>query len=105
MQRATLGIVGANERQCAKACDRRTAADARATRVDGVGRCAELCGAYHSKMLFNVEVVSAEEYDRRLQELADKDQTGEAVGGADADTQVGIEEEVQDDDTSSEESQ
>ena len=70
-----------------------------------VGRCAELCGAYHSKMLFNVEVVSAEEYDSRLQELADKGQTGEAVGGADADTQVGIEEEVQDDDTSSEESQ
>ena len=28
-----------------------------------VGKCAELCGQDHSRMLFNVEVVSPEEYD------------------------------------------
>ena len=27
------------------------------------GKCYELCGVYHSRMLFNVRVVSAEEYD------------------------------------------
>jgi cytochrome c oxidase subunit 2 len=70
-----------------------------------VGRCAELCGAYHSRMLFDVEVVSAEEYAQHLQELEDRGQTGEALGGVQADTQAGLEEEVQDDDTSSEESQ
>ena len=70
-----------------------------------VGRCAELCGAYHSRMLFDVEVVSPERYEQHLQELADRDQTGEALGGVEADTQAGLEEEVQDDDTSSEESQ
>jgi cytochrome c oxidase subunit II len=65
-----------------------------------VGRCAELCGAYHSRMLFNVEVVSPDEFAAHLQDLADQGNTGVARGGADADTQVGIEEEVQDDDTS-----
>ena len=70
-----------------------------------IGRCAELCGAYHSRMLFDVEVVSAEKFADYLQSLEDKGQTGLVTGGGDADTQVGIEEEVQDDDTSSEESQ
>ena len=64
-----------------------------------VGRCAELCGAYHSRMLFNVKIVSADEYAAHLQDLADQGNTGVARGGSDADTQVGIEEEVQDDDT------
>jgi cytochrome c oxidase subunit 2 len=36
------------------------------------GKCAELCGAYHSRMLFNVEVVSAEEYDAYLLEQIDR---------------------------------
>lgn len=40
------------------------------------GKCAELCGTYHSAMLFNVEVVSRAEYDAHLKELADKGQTG-----------------------------
>jgi len=66
------------------------------------GRCAELCGAYHSRMLFDVKVVSAEEYAAYLQTLEDKGQTGVARGGEDADTQVGIEEEVQDDDSTTE---
>ncbi len=33
------------------------------------GKCAELCGEYHSRMLFNVKVVSREEYDAYLQSL------------------------------------
>lgn len=41
------------------------------------GKCAELCGEYHSLMLFNVEVVSQAEYDDYLQSLADKDQIGD----------------------------
>jgi cytochrome c oxidase subunit 2 len=34
------------------------------------GKCAELCGEYHSMMLFNVKVVSQAEYDAHLAALA-----------------------------------
>ena len=40
------------------------------------GKCAELCGEYHSMMLFNVEVVSEAEYEDYLDSLRDKGQTG-----------------------------
>ncbi|WP_428832162.1 aa3-type cytochrome oxidase subunit II [Janibacter terrae] len=40
------------------------------------GKCAELCGAYHSQMLFNVKVVEREEYDAHMEELKKKGQTG-----------------------------
>jgi len=40
------------------------------------GKCAELCGEYHSSMLFNVNVVSREDYDKHIQELKDKGQEG-----------------------------
>jgi cytochrome c oxidase subunit II len=40
------------------------------------GKCAELCGAYHSNMLFNVRIVEQEEYDAHMQSLADRGQTG-----------------------------
>ena len=40
------------------------------------GKCAELCGEYHSEMLFNVHVVTQEEFDARLAELKAKGQTG-----------------------------
>src|SRR5690606_1930983 len=40
------------------------------------GKCAELCGEYHSEMLFNVKVVSAAEYEDYLQSLRDAGQTG-----------------------------
>ncbi|CCH69803.1 putative cytochrome c oxidase subunit 2 [Phycicoccus elongatus Lp2] len=40
------------------------------------GKCAELCGAYHSAMLFNVKVVSRSEYDAHMAELKAKGQTG-----------------------------
>ena len=41
------------------------------------GKCAELCGEYHSMMLFNVEVVSEAEYDEYLASLRDAGQTGD----------------------------
>ncbi|PSK99720.1 cytochrome c oxidase subunit 2 [Haloactinopolyspora alba] len=41
------------------------------------GKCAELCGAYHSSMVFNVEVVSEQEYEDQMQQLRDEGQTGE----------------------------
>ncbi len=34
------------------------------------GKCAELCGEFHSMMLFNVKVVSQAEYDSRMAKLA-----------------------------------
>lgn len=41
------------------------------------GKCAELCGEYHSLMLFNVKVVSQDEYDEYLQSLADDGNIGD----------------------------
>jgi len=41
------------------------------------GRCAELCGQYHSNMLFKVKVVSPSEYQDYLATLRDKGQTGD----------------------------
>ncbi|KOY59386.1 MULTISPECIES: cytochrome c oxidase subunit II [unclassified Streptomyces] len=41
-----------------------------------MGKCAELCGVDHSRMLFNVKVVSPEAYRAHLKELAEKGQTG-----------------------------
>ncbi len=40
------------------------------------GKCAELCGEYHSMMLFRVKVVSQADYDTHVAELAAKGQTG-----------------------------
>lgn len=40
------------------------------------GKCAELCGEFHSGMLFNVAVVSREEYDAQMEALRDAGQTG-----------------------------
>ena len=44
------------------------------------GKCAELCGTYHSAMLFNVHVVSEADYEAHLKTLVQKGQTGEAKG-------------------------
>jgi len=44
------------------------------------GRCAELCGLYHSRMLFKVHVVSRAEYDQHLAELKEQGNIGEPVG-------------------------
>ena len=46
------------------------------------GKCAELCGTYHSAMLFNVHIVSEDEYHTYLKTLVAKGQTGEAKGPA-----------------------
>jgi cytochrome c oxidase subunit 2 len=40
------------------------------------GKCAEFCGEEHSSMLFNVAVVSREEFDAQMEELRDRGQTG-----------------------------
>ncbi|MFA6298231.1 MAG: cytochrome c oxidase subunit II [Nocardioides sp.] len=58
------------------------------------GNCYELCGVYHSRMLFNVEVVSRADYDAYLQELEDAGHVTDEpiIGGSYADEQVGIEE-------------
>jgi cytochrome c oxidase subunit 2 len=62
------------------------------------GKCAELCGAYHSNMLFNVAVVSREEYDQHMNDLRAAGQTGmlnntlnrsELMSGQDAGTDGG----------------
>ncbi len=57
------------------------------------GKCYELCGVYHSRMLFNVEVVSRSDYDAYLQGLEDAGSAsdGPILGGSFADTQVGLE--------------
>ncbi|BDV30419.1 cytochrome c oxidase subunit II [Microbacterium terricola] len=41
------------------------------------GKCAELCGEYHSMMMFNVKVVSEDEYEAYLETLRAADQTGD----------------------------
>jgi cytochrome c oxidase subunit 2 len=58
------------------------------------GKCYELCGVYHSRMLFNVEVVTAEEYDAYLQGLEEDGFVSEdiVIGGEGARTQVGLDE-------------
>jgi cytochrome c oxidase subunit 2 len=40
------------------------------------GKCSELCGEYHSEMLFNVAVVNQAEFDKHMAELRAKGQTG-----------------------------
>lgn len=56
-----------------------------------VGKCAELCGVYHSRMLFNVEVVDAATYASKLRELQELGNIGVACGATDADTIAGLE--------------
>ena len=41
------------------------------------GKCAELCGEYHSMMLFNVKVVSRAEFDSQMAALAAKGNSGQ----------------------------
>ena len=40
------------------------------------GKCAELCGEYHSEMLFRVKVVSEQDFQQHLADLQTKGQTG-----------------------------
>ncbi|WP_307807648.1 aa3-type cytochrome oxidase subunit II [Nocardioides xinjiangensis] len=56
------------------------------------GKCYELCGTYHQRMLFQVEVVSQADYDAYLAELEAAGQTNERpiTGGANVETQAGL---------------
>lgn len=56
------------------------------------GKCYELCGVYHSRMLFEVKVVSADEYDAHVEGLVAKGATSEKplIGGTYTRTQVGL---------------
>ena len=40
------------------------------------GKCAELCGEYHSEMLFNVRVVSQADFDAHMQQLRSQGYVG-----------------------------
>lgn len=40
------------------------------------GKCAELCGTYHSRMLFDVKIVSQAEYRAHIADLRARGQTG-----------------------------
>lgn len=57
------------------------------------GKCFELCGVYHSRMLFDVEVVTAAEYEDYLEELQENpDNVAKApvLGGSAVNTQPGL---------------
>ncbi|MGH3509961.1 MAG: aa3-type cytochrome oxidase subunit II [Nocardioidaceae bacterium] len=58
---------------------------------DYVGRCAELCGVYHSRMLFKVRIVTHDQYAAYLQSLEAKGDTGLQLGGSMARTEAGLE--------------
>ncbi len=58
------------------------------------GRCAELCGVSHSRMIFHVKIVSRADYEQHLQDLADQGNTGVAKGAEYTDTVAGLETEA-----------
>jgi cytochrome c oxidase subunit II len=56
------------------------------------GKCYELCGTYHSRMLFNVKVVSEADYASYIQDLQSKGHESDKplLGGSEAYTQDGL---------------
>ena len=56
------------------------------------GRCAELCGTYHSRMLFELHIVSSSEYEQHLQDLEQAGQIGLTTGSKYAYTVAGLDE-------------
>jgi cytochrome c oxidase subunit 2 len=56
------------------------------------GKCYELCGVYHQRMLFNVKVVSKADYQQYLSGLQAAGQTSTLplIGGSNASTQAGL---------------
>ncbi len=57
------------------------------------GRCAELCGLYHSRMIFKVHVVSRAEYDAHIADLKkDPKSVGRPQGAKEADSIAGLRE-------------
>ncbi|KQY60649.1 cytochrome B [Aeromicrobium sp. Root495] len=55
------------------------------------GRCAELCGLYHSRMIFKVKVVSRAEYDAHLKQLQADGDVGAPKGAKEAREIAGLE--------------
>lgn len=58
------------------------------------GRCAELCGLYHSRMLFDVKVTDQADFDAKMRELKAAGNTGEALGGSEVTETPGLEAET-----------
>jgi cytochrome c oxidase subunit 2 len=54
------------------------------------GRCAELCGYLHSRMLFEVHVVDRATFDKHMQALANAGQVGSPHGQTDSRTVSGL---------------
>jgi cytochrome c oxidase subunit 2 len=54
------------------------------------GRCAELCGLYHSRMLFEVHVVTRSQFDQHMKDLQAAGQVGAPSGQKNADTVAGL---------------
>lgn len=55
------------------------------------GRCAELCGLYHSRMIFTVKVVSPAQYQDYVDGLAEQGNRGVVLGSSEPDTVAGQE--------------
>ena len=53
-----------------------------------VGKCAELCGEYHSAMLFNLKIVPQAEYDAHIQSLRDQGFEGQLGSEYDRNTNL-----------------
>ncbi|WP_425394866.1 cytochrome c oxidase subunit II [Actinospica robiniae] len=51
-----------------------------------IGECAELCGVEHSRMLFNVKVVSQADYEAHIKSLQAQDQGGTLTTGCGTNT-------------------
>lgn len=54
------------------------------------GKCAELCGVDHSRMLFTVKVVTQQEFDAHMQELRAKGQFGQLTSGRTTESAQGV---------------
>jgi len=61
------------------------------TAGDFEGRCAELCGFQHSRMLFTVKVVDQAAYEAHLLDLEQRGQVGTLVGAEDSNEIEGLE--------------
>jgi cytochrome c oxidase subunit II len=65
-----------------------------------VGRCAELCGTYHSRMLFNLKIVTPSQYATHLRDLQRQGNVGQNLGGSEVNQQNGLQNQVQDNEQS-----
>ena len=58
------------------------------------GRCSELCGLHHSRMLFTLKIVDRETYDAHLQDLQEAGNVGVAERASVTNDIVGLDEEA-----------